>query len=246
MHADARVRRAARLSQLRVARARLPRGADGGTRAKWRRQEQPAGGPLLRLHRPLAAHLQRARAGASWGFGHEGGGGHTGRGGDPPHRGGLRAGRAQAPARGRQSCGEPVHNAGAPAGERLPARAARAREGRRHPAGVRTSTRWWPPSGPPGSPHAARIRARSRSATRSWAGSGRASGPGGPRRVGRRAGPHGRQADGGPHRGGGGPARTVRRARRRARPAGQRRAALPASLRGHGSRGPGGRACGAP
>ena len=45
------------------ARGAARRGPDGGPRAERRRQVEPARGALLRLHRPLAAHAQRARAG---------------------------------------------------------------------------------------------------------------------------------------------------------------------------------------
>ena len=86
-------------------------------------------------------------------------------------------------------CGQPVGTGRAPARERLPAGAARARQGRpRRPAAL-TSTRSWPRSGRPARRRAAPTRARSRSATpcsaRIRAGAG---GPGRARRLGRRAG----------------------------------------------------------
>ena len=57
-------RAAARLPHLRTRRSAPRLGADGRTRAQRGRQVEPARGDLLRLHRPLAAHAQRARAGA--------------------------------------------------------------------------------------------------------------------------------------------------------------------------------------
>ena len=67
--------RVAAASQLRDFRtyARAEAGSarpDGRPRAERRRQVEPAGGALLRLHRALAAHAQRARAGALRRAGH--------------------------------------------------------------------------------------------------------------------------------------------------------------------------------
>ncbi len=45
-----------------AAEVRLGPGADGRARAQRRRQDEPAGGAVLRLHRPLVPHVQRARA----------------------------------------------------------------------------------------------------------------------------------------------------------------------------------------
>ena len=59
-----RQRADARLSHLRARRGGARRGPDGRARPERRGQVEPARGALLRLHRPLAAHAQRARAGA--------------------------------------------------------------------------------------------------------------------------------------------------------------------------------------
>ncbi len=93
------------------------------------------------------------------------------RGRRAPDRGRLRARRGEAPARGRQPCRQPGGGRGAPARERLPAGAARAREGRPGRRAGPTSTRWSPRSGRPARRRAAPTRARWRSATRWWRGS---------------------------------------------------------------------------
>ena len=111
------------------------------------------------------------------------------RGRRAPHRGGLRAGRGEAPARGRQPRRQPVGaSRRAPARERVPAGAARAREGR---AG-RTPRASRPGGGRalagPGR-DARRLLARARAAQRARGADPRGRrGPRRARRLGRRAG----------------------------------------------------------
>ena len=137
-----------RLPQLRPrAELELGDGADRRRRPQRRRQDEPARGDLLRLHRPLAADVQRARARAA---------------GERVTRVELDVGRRADDAEHKLEVGfEPGEakrlqvdgargrlagrRAGAPARQRLPARAARARQGRAGSA--------------PGSPRPARRRA---------------------------------------------------------------------------------------
>ena len=125
----------------RLTPARLPhlRGGGGAARARAdrrhrpqrRRQDEPARGALLRLHRALvpdgerarvralrrAAHAARARAARTRGGAHE-------------LSVGFQPGRAEAAARRRRAGRAADRRRGAPAGVRLPARPARARHGR--------------------------------------------------------------------------------------------------------------------
>ena len=144
----------------------LPAGPDRHLRAERSRQDEPARGDLLRLHRPLAAHLQRARADPARRERGPGGARPGGRRGRAPARGGVRAGRAQAPAPGRSRARGPGGPRRAAGGERLHARAARARQGRPvRPPGASRPARGRGLAGPRRR-HARRTRARWRSGTR--------------------------------------------------------------------------------
>ena len=136
--------------------------------------------------------------------------------------------------------GSPVESLARPrraaARERLPAGAARAREGgaggaagspRPGRGGALAGTR---------RRRGRRTRARSRSATRCSAGSAAAPPARRPRRLGRRAGPARDRADGGPREAVEGLRAPFARLGRAARPAGAGRGALPAALRGRATR----------
>ena len=152
--------------------------------------------------------------------------------GEPPDRGRLPARRGQAPARRRQRRRQPRDPRRAPARERLPARAARAREGRAGRAAGPTSTRSSPRSGPPAPARAPPTRARSPSATRCSAASAPAlAGPGALDAWDAELAREGIALMERPRAR---PSRACRtpfaRLARAARPAGRRRAALPAAL----------------
>ena len=190
--------RAARLPQLRGGRACPAAGARRGRGSQRRRQDQPARGRLLRLHRRLAAHVERARARAPRRDRRARGDRDARRRGDPQDRGRLPARRGQAPARRWARRPEPRDPRGAPARERVPARAAGPREGiaRRSPGPRRPGGRR-PLARPRG--HARGVLACARSAQRPArphpCGRLRARRP---RRLGCRARARGDRADGGP------------------------------------------------
>ena len=163
-----------------------------------------------------------------------------------PDRGRLPAGRAEAPARGRQPGRQPGDRRGAPARERVPPGAARARKGcaGRAPrpsrpgggcalAGRAETRRSYSRALAQRNALVARIRAGSAGAAAldTW-----------DAELAR----HGIRLHGGPRGGRGRPAAAVRRPRRPPRPVRRRRAALPAALGGERRRRPGRRARGAP
>ena len=136
------------------AEARARPGPDGRARPERRRQVQPAGGALLRLHRPLAAHAQRARA-------------------DPLRRAGG-AGRRALQRRRRSehelSVGYGAGPDGAPAVKRMTRRrrAGRAAARRRLPPAAQRL-----PARPPGAAQGPAGRCAARTSTRSSRRSGR-------------------------------------------------------------------------
>ena len=184
---------AARLPQLRARGRRARRRADRGRRPERRRQDEPARGALLRLHR----RARRApRTSASWcGVAARASRAWWSSSTAPTtartaSRSASQPGEAKHLRVDGSAGGQPGRGRGAAARERVPARAARAREGRagRAPRASRparrralagAARRRAPPT-----------RARSRSATRSWPGSAPAPrGPAAARRLGRRARP---------------------------------------------------------
>ena len=113
---------AAQLPLLRGGGGAAGPGADRGHGPERRRQDEPARGDLLRLHRALVPDGERARGGALRRRRHAAGARRRARRRDAPHHRRLRAGRGEAPA-GRRRHGRPADRRGrAPAGLGLPPR----------------------------------------------------------------------------------------------------------------------------
>ena len=212
------------------------RGPDGHHRSQRRRQDEPARGAVLRLHRAVVPDVQRARGGALR-TGHDPRGGH-GRGRRRPpradrrlHPGGTetdagRRGQRRAPARRHRPA----------AAQRVPARPPGADQGHtvatpRSPGPVRGRDVAGPRDDPP------RVRPEPGAAQR-------ADRPAAVRpglaclaaQLGSAAGPAWRRADGRSRRGRGGDRRPLRRDRRGARARRRAGAGLPPALEGHAAR----------